>query len=200
MKQPGKSPAKNTESKRGEGVSNLDTELCILFEKSLAGDEVAYRQFLEQIAGVLRSFLIRSMHGDHRSKEKVEDLVQEVLFTVHKKRDLYRHGMPVIPWVRAIAKHRFIDTLRAESRRPAFTELTEQLENNFITEEIEPSHDVESLMACLDEKQMQILKLAKVDEIPHAEIASRLGISISLVKVTVHRSLQAIRKNFYEKN
>ena len=182
-----------------KSVSNLDEALRVLFERALEGDEASYRKFLEQIAGVLRGFLFRTMRADMRSAEKVEDLVQDVLIAIHRKRDLYKPGMPVIPWVRAIAKHRFIDSLRAEARRPQVTELTEQLEKNFVAEEIENDFDLESLMSCLDERQKKILKLAKIEEVPHAEIASRLGISVALVKVTVHRSLAAIRKSLNAK-
>src|SRR5665213_1171205 len=99
-------------------ASRAEEALKGLFEKALAGDETAYASFLEQAALVLRGFLLRALRADRHAAEKAEDLVQEVLFAIHKKRDLYKPGMPVVPWIRAIAKHRLIDSIRAERRRP----------------------------------------------------------------------------------
>ncbi len=156
---------------------------------ALAGDDVAYRSFLEQVAHHLRAFLLRS--------DQAEDLVQEVLITIHKKRDLYRTNMPVMPWIRAIAKHRLIDGVRARSRRPEVVELTEELENGAVADHLKSLDgiDVEAMLSCLDEKHREILKLAKFEELPYAEIASRFGISLSAVKVSVFRSLNILRRN-----
>jgi RNA polymerase sigma-70 factor (ECF subfamily) len=54
----------------------------------------------------------------------------------------------------------------------------------------------EEILEGLSERQKDILRLAKVEEMPLAEIAVRQGMSLSAVKVTIHRSVQAIRKNF----
>jgi RNA polymerase sigma-70 factor (ECF subfamily) len=173
-----------------------DADLLRLFESALAGDESAYREFLESTAVLLRAFLTKWIRSSARSKEAVEDLVQEVLLTIHRKRDLYKSGMPVVPWVLTIAKHRLIDSIRAEARRPELSELKVGFERE-LTESTgarEPEIDVDELMQGLNERQKQILHLAKIEEVPHSEIAKRLGISVSLVKVTIHRSLQAIRK------
>ena len=177
--------------------AGADEAIRLLLEKALAGDEKAYRTFLEQVAKSMRLFLARVARTT--VPEKIEDLVQEVLLAVHKKRDLYRQGMPVMPWIRAIAKHRMIDSIRAEKRRPELVELSEEIERAFASDEpIETSYDIDALLECLDERQKQILKLAKVEELPLQEIAERLGISHSLVKVTIHRSIKKIRETVDE--
>jgi len=170
-------------------TKSSDEALRLLFEKALQGDEVAYRAFLEQIAHLLRKFFSRS--------NQAEDLVQEVLISIHRKRDLYQPGMPVMPWVRAIAKHRLIDSVRADNRRPKLVELTEDIEFGAVAEEIKSMDgaEVEKVLACLDDKQREILKLAKLDEMPYAEIAERLNMSLSAVKVSVFRSLNTLRRN-----
>ena len=51
-----------------------------------------------------------------------------------------------------------------------------------------------ALLAGLSPERQEILRLAKVDEIPLAEIAAKKGMSLSAVKVSVHRSLKILRK------
>jgi RNA polymerase sigma-70 factor (ECF subfamily) len=187
---------KRSEEKSDQQVGS-DVAISLLFQKALAGDALAYRTFLEEVAKSLRSFLARVARTTQA--EKIEDLVQEVLLAIHRKRDLYRPGMPVMPWVRAIAKHRMIDSIRSEKRRPELVELSEEIESAFSVEQpIESFYDIDALLECLDERQRQILKLAKVEEVPLEEIARRLGISHSLVKVTVHRSLKKVRESIDE--
>lgn len=176
---------------RPASAKDLDQSLRLLFEQALAGDEAAYSAFLEQVAALLRKFLWRS--------QNVEDLVQDILLTVHRKRDLYRRGMPVIPWLRAIARHRLVDHLRAEARSPKTSNLDDWLEHEFVSEKLESSVDLELLLANLSERQRQILVQAKVEELSHSEIGVKFGMSVSAVKVSVHRSLGVLRKSLYGK-
>lgn len=69
-----------------------DEELERLFDRALAGDRDAYQSFLEAIALRLRT------------EFESEDHVQATLVGIHEKRDLYRTGMPIMPWVRLIAR------------------------------------------------------------------------------------------------
>lgn len=63
-----------------------------LFERALAGDQAAYRSFLEELAARLRL------------EYQDEDLVRAILLALHEKRDLYRAGMPIMSWVGVIAR------------------------------------------------------------------------------------------------
>lgn len=85
---------------------------------SLRGDRVAYEKLLEQVAIMVRMYLHRTLGSRQGSVEKVEDLVQEVLISIHQKKESYRSSQPILPWVYAIARYRLIDSIRAEKRRP----------------------------------------------------------------------------------
>ena len=169
--------------------------LSKLFEKALSGDESAYCEFLQQMARIIRTFLSRAKGSNTAlCSEEVEDLVQEVLMSIHKKRALYRTGMPILPWVKVITKHRLIDHIRAETRRPLLTELSEDIEDLMTDEVFETAVDIDKLLEVLDERSRSILKMAKIEELPHSAIASRTGMSLSAVKISVHRSLITLRK------
>jgi RNA polymerase sigma-70 factor (ECF subfamily) len=162
---------------------------------ALEGNSSAYEDFLGQTAGVVRSFLTHSLGSRFSSSERIDDVVQEVLISIHRKRDLYKPDMPILPWIRAIAKYRFIDHLRTEKRHPHQVEWDEAVENSLGIEA--PSHGTDSgeeLLDGLTDRQKEILRLAKIEEMPLADIAKKQGMSLSAVKVTIHRSVQAIRK------
>jgi RNA polymerase sigma-70 factor (ECF subfamily) len=175
----------------------LETRLRELMLLALEGNSSAYEEFLGKTAAFVRSFLTLSSGSRFSTSERIDDVVQEVLVSIHRKRDLYKADMPILPWIRAIAKYRFIDQLRSEKRCPNQVEWDEAVENEVSVPA--PSHGVDSgdeLLEGLTDRQKEILRLAKVEDMPLAEIAKRQGMSLSAVKVTIHRSVQAIRKNF----
>ena len=139
---------------------------------------------------------MKSLNPRFRSSEQVEDLVQEVLITIHKKRDLYDVNQPLLPWVYTFARYKLIDSLRAEKRRPECVEWVEKFDALAVVHKppIEEEVQGEPLMEGLSGKQKEILRLAKVEEISLNEIAAQMEMSLSAVKVSIHRSLKFIRK------
>ena len=67
-------------------LSDVESQLRSLLLQGLAGDEAAYRQFLQRLAAHLRAFLGRRLFG---WPDDVEDLVQECLLVMHNKRHTY---------------------------------------------------------------------------------------------------------------
>lgn len=179
-------------------MSAKDEDFKNLFLQGIKGDEASYRSFLEGVSTLLKSYLLKTMNPRFRSIEQVEDLVQEVLISIHRKRDLYSNDLPILPWVYAIARYRLIDSLRMESRRPQCTQWIEKFEAQAFLEmpkflEEEDGHE---FLVGLSDQQQEILKLAKVDELSLNEIANIKGMSVSAIKVSIHRSLKTVRKNF----
>lgn len=107
-----------------------EERLRSLLVNGLAGDVVAYRAFLSDLAGDLRVYLrprLRSL------PEEVEDLVQEVLLAIHNKRHTYRTDAPLTAWVRAIARYKLIDLLRRRSRGDALNDSLDDVTEAFET-------------------------------------------------------------------
>jgi RNA polymerase sigma-70 factor (ECF subfamily) len=189
-------------SEASRKTSMLEEELRKLMVLALEGNSVAYESFLLRVSEMLKKF-IGSSSGIRgisvASPDQLDDWVQEILLTIHRKRDLYRREMPIVPWIRAIAHHRMIDLIRADSRRPKTIDWT-GLEDSFelmapaVSSSEESSQELAELTEGLSEKQKEILYMAKVDEMPLAMIAEQRGMSLSSVKVTVHRALLAIRR------
>lgn len=80
-------------------------------EDALGGDRIAYRTLLTEITPWLKRFFSRRL-----PPHLIEDALQETLLGIHHKRHTYDPGRPFVAWAYAIAKHRWMDCLRAMNR------------------------------------------------------------------------------------
>src|SRR5258708_6752361 len=62
------------------------------------GDRQAYARLLREILPFVRAVAGRR----HGTPDRVEDVVQDVLLTVHRVRQTYDPGLPFEPWLAAI--------------------------------------------------------------------------------------------------
>ena len=83
--------------------------------RAQAGDVAAYKQLLEDVTPYLRALTRRRLPA----QSDVEDVVQNILLTVHSIRATYDPALPFGPWLKAIAMHRIIDRLRYQYRHHA---------------------------------------------------------------------------------
>jgi RNA polymerase sigma-70 factor, ECF subfamily len=165
--------------------------------RSLQGDNIAYETMLSRIAVMVRGYLFNSMGPAQRSDEKIEDLVQEVLLAIHRKKHLYRPDLPILPWLFAIARYKLIDQVRSEKRRPSLVDwddTMDPIDSNANAAPDERVLELEELLDCLSPRQKTILIMAKANGVPLAEIAQKFGMTLSAVKVTVHRALNRVRQ------
>jgi RNA polymerase sigma-70 factor (ECF subfamily) len=89
-----------------------------------SGDASVYEQLLREILPMIRA-LVRSRLGTGAA---AEDVVQNVLLSVHRGRHTYRPERPFLPWLRAIARNAVIDAMRVERRRAQLELPIESLE------------------------------------------------------------------------
>src|SRR6185312_4922023 len=90
-----------------------EIHLETLFRQSLAGDQTSYRQFLNEVSAWLR----KVMAGRIFNQSDVEDVVQEILVSIHKARHTYDGSRRLMPWLNAIATYRLKDHLRRHYAR-----------------------------------------------------------------------------------
>jgi len=180
---------------RIEETSRLNAgeeKLRNLLMRGLAGEEAAYRGFLQELSAHLRAFLRKRLA---RLPDEVEDLVQESLLAVHNQRHTYDPGQPLTAWIHAIAKYKLVDLLRRREKREL---LTDPLEDEFSlvsaadTEAADARRDLGKLLAQLPDRQRLPIVHVKLEGLSVAEAAKRTGLSESAVKVGVHRGLKAL--------
>lgn len=173
-------------------LHTIESDLRSLMLRGLAGDALAYRDFLEATAPHLRAFLKRRMS---RWPDDVEDLVQESLLAIHNQRQSYVPAVPLTSWMYAIAKYKLIDHLRRHARRDALNEPfgdEHELFSSIDAEAHDARRDLKALLTLLPEQQRSAIIYTKLDGWSVSDTAKAMEISEASVKVSVHRGLKAL--------
>ena len=170
-----------------------EAELSGLLKAAIAGDEKAYADFLHRIAALVRGFVRRKIV---QGGVDPEDVVQETLLAIHIKRHTWRQDAPVLPWVYAIARFKLIDAFRRRGRRIEVE--IDEIAETFAEPETETvsERDINRALDGLPPAQRSVVSSISVDGRSIGETASKLGISETAVRVSLHRGLAAIAKRF----
>jgi RNA polymerase sigma-70 factor, ECF subfamily len=158
------------------------------------GDKLAYAALLKDVASMLR----RSFAAKLSAKHDVEDLVQDILLSMHQARHTYDTERPFKPWLYSIASHRFKDYLRKIYRLKDREVAMDSDHSDFltfsVTEDEGSSESIEDILVGIPERQRQIVTLMKVEGYSAKEVAKKLGMKESAVKVSAHRTYRKIQK------
>ena len=163
-----------------------ESELKALMLAGTAGDARAYQALLTLSAVRLRAYFARRLTA---RPAEVEDLVQETLMALHRKRASYSPALPFTAWLYGIARYRLIDHLRREGRRIRVPLDDADLSVEAETDSVLAAIDVDNLLAGLTRKQAAAIRLTRVEGLSTREAADRSGQSEPAVKVNVHRGL-----------
>ncbi len=175
-------------------MSDTTNNLAELMRQAQAGDQRAYAELLRETARFLRPFLSRRLSADG----EVDDLLQEILVSIHKARHTYDGLRPYKPWAYAIARFRLQDHLRMHyADRLRLAEDIADLENILHADVTETGIDYESIsgeIEKLPDKQSAILRLMHQQGYTAKETAQKLGMNESAVKVAAHRAYKTLRQ------
>src|SRR5258708_24151417 len=107
--------------------------------------------------------LLRFFRSQVASREQADDLLQETWLRIHRVRHTYRPGMPVLPWVYAIARRVRVDGYR-RTRRIAMheTPMGGLPERPPQTKPRNPMPPFKTLVAPLPEAQREVGPMLKV--------------------------------------
>jgi RNA polymerase sigma factor (sigma-70 family) len=173
-----------------------DREWSALMAAAQAGDRAAYERLLRNILPFLRALAARQ----HRAPDRIEDVIQDVLLTVHRVRHTYDPARPFTHWLAAIARRRSIDMLRRRGRTEASEVSDAKAYETFADPrakaEVEARDRVAVLrpaIARLPQGQREALELVKLRQLSLAEASRASGKSVASLKVNVHRAIRALR-------
>jgi len=164
-----------------------------LMKLALNGDQRAYADLLRGTSRFLRPFLAKRLSFTN----EVEDLLQEILISLHKARHTFDGNRSYRPWVYAIAKFRLQDYLRAHysdqlHHAIELSEVEESLSGN-VTETGMSYESISGEIQKLPGKQAAILQLMHQEGYTAKEVAEKLGMNESAVKVAAHRAYKVLR-------
>lgn len=186
-----------------DALIDRETRWRALMASAQDGDRVAYAELLSQLLPVLRRFVLRKCSN----ADDAEDVVQEILVSVHTVRQTYDRGLPFTPWLMTIAARRAVDAARKRYARRANETTVDIFPETFSRDdakcEQERSDDQETLrraMGALSESQREAIELIKIQGLSMDEAATATGKSVGSLKVSVHRAIKAMRQALERKS
>ena len=117
---------------------------------------------------------------------------------VHHARHTFDGRRPFAPWFYAIARNRFVDALRREQRlrqREIGGDVLPELSS--VTDDRIPRVDMDAVrraLASLPSRQRDVVEAIKLRDESVRDIAARLDMTMTSVKVTAHRGYRTLRR------
>lgn len=158
-----------------------------LMQMAQAGDKQAYAVLLEQCGNWLSRYFRQKIAAD-----AIDDLVQETLISLHRKRSSYDPARPFLPWLAAIARYRWIDRLRQSYRHAAETIDHYDPSEESHEETVGARISIDRLLDLLPAAQAEAIRIVKIDGHSIADACQQTGQSESLVKVNIHRGMKKL--------
>ena len=162
------------------------------------GDSAAYLELLQRITPRIRQ-IVGHRRGFLGPADR-EDLVQDILLSLHAVRSTYDPDRPFTPWLLAIIGSRLADGARRYARHRSREVHVENLDVTFVhpaaNTEQDNFEDREALrhaIRALPAGQRQAVELLKLRELSLKEASAASGLSIGALKVATHRAIVALR-------
>ncbi|HTM44702.1 MAG TPA: RNA polymerase sigma factor [Polyangiaceae bacterium] len=158
------------------------------------GSSDGFDRLYRKVSPKLFGYLLRLT----RNRERAEDLLQITFSKIHRARDSYLQGAPLLPWVLAIARRSFYDERRASRSRHEHLSPDGELPEPAPAEPKTRSDAAETLERALDslpEAYREAIQLTKITGLSLNEAAEVLGTTPTAIKLRVHRGYVALRKS-----
>lgn len=175
-----------------------DMRRAALMAAAQAGDRIAYETLLRDCVPLIRSVARRQgVRSDF-----VDDVVQDVLLTIHRARQTYDPSRSFNAWLRVIAERRAIDLLRQTGRHGAREVHAPLAFENYADTSADPASGVDRVdeagtigqaLASLPARQREAVQYLVIEEQSLAEAAALTKRSKVSLKVNLHRALKALR-------
>lgn len=176
----------------------MHRRLTALMRRVQNGDRSAYTQLLQEVTPLLRQ-TIRQRRPFLQAHD-VEDLVQDVLLSLHVVRASYDPGRPFLPWLMGIASNRVADGARRYARRAVNETNVERMpetfprdQTNVFEESYGDSEALRQAIQGLPPGQRDAVEMLKLRELSLKEASAASGMSIGALKIAVHRAVKTLR-------
>jgi len=175
----------------GQPQEDVWAELAVAAQN---GDKRAYEALLKDLAPYIKNVIIGSL----ANSDWADDIVQEVLISVHKSLHTYSGKRPFKPWLGAIINFRRADFLRRHygARGDKRTSLENpEFTASHVTNPVHAGElkDIEAALAGLPEKQRKVFEMMKIKGHTAKEVANEMGMSVTAVKVSAHRTTKKLK-------
>ena len=182
-----------------------DRGLAAMMVAAQTGDRVAYGRLLHDCEPIIRRAARRAGVVDDR----IEDVVQDTLLTLHNARQTYDPARSFTAWLSVIARRRAIDSLRRQGR----TRRREVYEPTAYEEAPDTNPDAAGRLVTAGEAdalreaigrlspgQREAVERLAIREQSLAEASVESGRSVGALKVNLHRAIRTLRERLLPQN
>lgn len=178
-------------SARREAALHRDDSWESLLARANDGDGAAFARFLMVVSPTMRAVIRR--RGFDLPADQQEDILQEVLLAIHLKRQTWRRGEPVRPWLYAIARYKVVDAFR---RRGAVVNLPIEDFADLLPEEQAASplalRDTDVMLAQIDSRSAGLVRAVALEGKTAEEAGAALGLTAGAARVALHRAMKRL--------
>jgi RNA polymerase sigma factor (sigma-70 family) len=163
---------------------------------AIHSDRDAFKLLFEHFAPRVKGFLVKT----GMAADAAEEIAQNTLLTVWRKAAQFDPSSAgAAAWIFTIARNLRIDSVRRSARQarvsqPALEDVPEVVESPETT--LTRHDDVSRVAAALlrlSEEQSTVIRMSFIEERPHADIASALGIPLGTVKSRIRLAMMRLR-------
>ena len=190
--------AESKTARENPRVTELDRQWRAWMAAAQAGDRSAYEALLSACIPFVKA--VARQQGV--AADRVDDVVQETLITVHRARQTYDPRRSFIAWLRTLAQRRAIDGLRRHGRRAALEVYAADAYENHPEPAANPAETADQsaraaalsrAIATLPAGQREAVERIAIGEQSLAEAAAATGRSTVALKVNLHRAIKTLR-------
>jgi RNA polymerase sigma-70 factor (ECF subfamily) len=165
------------------------------------GDKSAYAHLFHSITPMIRSFV--SKHLSNQSD--AEDVVQNILLSIHRASNTYDTDRPFKVWMFTIARYRLNDHLRLHYKKAGVPEVSFDILNyeisaEDVTKTNEDREYLNEMLQTLPEKQRKIITMMKLEGHTAKFTAKTLNMTTSAVKVSAHRAYKMLAQKAHKED
>ncbi|MBR9999285.1 MAG: RNA polymerase sigma factor [Cyclobacteriaceae bacterium] len=158
-----------------------------------------YLEYFKKEIIPLKQKLYRFVRAYLKNEASAEDIVQDVFLKLWDNRDEFRKIQNVEAWSMTMARNMVLDKLRRERNYSVDPhEMSMNGYNNetpeMIMERDEVRTDIRRVIERLPDKQKEVILLREIEGYSYQKIGEIMGIDQNLVKVTLFRARENLRK------
>ncbi len=161
------------------------------------GDRQAFESLFEHFGPRIKGLMLRA----GCSADEAEEIAQSTLIAVWRKADQFDpRSTGASAWIFTIARNLRIDSLRRQVRAGRLGEEAELANAPDVAEpadvvisRVEDTVRVKAAIERLSDEQSRVIRLSFIEERPHPEIASLLGIPLGTVKSRIRLAMNRLR-------
>jgi len=181
-----------------DDASPDDARRCAWMAAAQAGDQAAYGALLRDCVPVIEKVARRQ----GVSADRIDDVVQETLLTVHRARQTYDPARSFTAWLAVLAERRAIDLMRKTGRHAVREVHAPLAYERHADESAAPrrsaydaaaTHRLSEAVADLPLRQREAVQQLVLQERSLTETAAATGRSKGSLKVNLHRALKSLR-------